>query len=257
MQKIAILGGGIGALATAAELTNDPDWQKNYEITIYQMGWRLGGKGASGRNREMSDRIQEHGIHLWMGFYENAFNLIRQVYAEANQKNLMPTSPFTDAQKAFSPMNYTPMMEQVGDAWKIWPLNWWPGYKVWGDPSSGLQFPGDESTFEEKHQPPTPLDFVKLLLNRATSFLDEKKDKHPILVSLYKDAASHISGAVGSTPVLPDEAEPEGDHTLLIASPHSSIRFPSTSLSIRRRYISSWRSGSRTSTKRSLSWSSI
>lgn len=46
MQKIAILGGGIGALATAAELTNDPDWQRNYDITIYQMGWRLGGKGA-------------------------------------------------------------------------------------------------------------------------------------------------------------------------------------------------------------------
>ena len=29
MKKIAILGGGIGALATAAELTNDPNWQKD------------------------------------------------------------------------------------------------------------------------------------------------------------------------------------------------------------------------------------
>jgi glycine/D-amino acid oxidase-like deaminating enzyme len=59
MQKIAILGGGIGALATAAELTNDPNWQKNYDITIYQMGWRLGGKGANGRNRDISNRIPE------------------------------------------------------------------------------------------------------------------------------------------------------------------------------------------------------
>ena len=137
MQKIAVLGGGIGALATAAELTNDPDWQKNYDITIYQMGWRLGGKGASGRNRDISDRIQEHGIHLWMGFYENAFQMIRRIYDEAHQKNLMPQSPFTDARKAFSPMNFTPMMEQVGTDWKLWNLDWLPT----------SEFPGEESTF--------------------------------------------------------------------------------------------------------------
>ena len=51
-QKIAILGGGVGAVVTAFELTSQPDWQKRYDITLYQMGWRLGGKGASGRNAE-------------------------------------------------------------------------------------------------------------------------------------------------------------------------------------------------------------
>ena len=205
MQKIAILGGGIGALATAAEITNAPDWQQHYDITIYQMGWRLGGKGASGRNRAISDRIQEHGIHLWMGFYENAFQLIRQAYTEAHQKNLMPASPFTDARKAFSPMNYTPMMEQVGEDWKFWNLNWLP---------TG-EFPGEDSTFEQRQQPPTPLNFVKLLLNRLTSFLDEKKNTHPILVSLYQDAAGHLCNAVATIPTLPTEAEPHGIHTAL------------------------------------------
>jgi uncharacterized protein with NAD-binding domain and iron-sulfur cluster len=87
MQKIAILGGGIGALATAVEITNDPRRQENYDITIYQMGWRLRGKGASGRSRNIFDRIQEHGIHLWMGFYENVFQMIRQAYAEAHEKS--------------------------------------------------------------------------------------------------------------------------------------------------------------------------
>jgi uncharacterized protein with NAD-binding domain and iron-sulfur cluster len=205
MQKIAILGGGIGALATAAEITNDTGWAKNYDITIYQMGWRLGGKGASGRNREISDRIQEHGIHLWMGFYENAFQLIRQAYDEAHAKNLMPQSPFTDARKAFSPMNYTPMMEQVGAEWKFWNLNWLPSD----------DFPGEESTFEQKQQPPTPFEFAKLLLNRATTFLDENKNKHPILVELYEDAAGHLCNAVGSTQVLTAEAQPQGQHTAL------------------------------------------
>ncbi len=205
MQKIAILGGGIGSLAAAAELTNDPDWQENYEITIYQMGWRLGGKGASGRNRKVHDRIQEHGIHLWMGFYENAFHMIRQVYDEANKKGLMPHSPFTDARKAFTPMNYTPMMEQVGKEWKLWPLNWWP---------SG-EFPGEPERFDKCEQPPTPLDFLNIILERSAKFFDDNKDKHPILTLLYKDAATHLSDAVGYTPVLPSGTEPEGDHTLL------------------------------------------
>ena len=44
------------------------------------MGWRLGGKGASGRG--VADRIEEHGLHLWMGFYENAFRLMRDCYEE-------------------------------------------------------------------------------------------------------------------------------------------------------------------------------
>ena len=69
---------GVAALTAAYELTRTPALRGQYDITVYQMGWRLGGKGASGRNRNMCDRIQEHGIHLWMGFYENAFHLIRQ-----------------------------------------------------------------------------------------------------------------------------------------------------------------------------------
>ena len=44
-ERIAILGGGAAALTTAFELTRDADWQERYEITVYQMGWRLGGKG--------------------------------------------------------------------------------------------------------------------------------------------------------------------------------------------------------------------
>jgi uncharacterized protein with NAD-binding domain and iron-sulfur cluster len=205
MQKIAILGGGIGSLAAAAELTNDPDWQKNYEITIYQMGWRLGGKGASGRNQKIHDRIQEHGIHLWMGFYENAFNLIRQIYAEAHAKELMRNSPFTDAREAFTPMNYTPMMEQVGKDWKLWPINWLPSN----------EFPGDPERFDNCEQPPTPLGFLNIILNRAVDFLDGHRDKYPILTTLYKDAATHLSDAVGFVPHLPTHAEPDGDHSLL------------------------------------------
>lgn len=81
-KKIAILGGGIGGLAAAFGLTEFPDWQNQYEITIYQLGWRLGGKAASGRNAHAHQRIEEHGLHVWMGFYENAFRMMRTCYAE-------------------------------------------------------------------------------------------------------------------------------------------------------------------------------
>ncbi|NJP08916.1 MAG: NAD(P)-binding protein [Leptolyngbyaceae cyanobacterium RU_5_1] len=47
--KIAVLGGGMGSLAAAFELSNTPELRSRYEITVYQLGWRLGGKGASGR----------------------------------------------------------------------------------------------------------------------------------------------------------------------------------------------------------------
>ncbi len=61
--RVAVVGGGCAALTTAYELTK-PEHEGLYEVTVYQMGWRLGGKGASGRGP--SDRIEEHGLHLWM-----------------------------------------------------------------------------------------------------------------------------------------------------------------------------------------------
>ena len=66
-------------MAAAFELTR-PEHAGRYEVTVYQLGWRLGGKGASGRGP--AGRIEEHGLHLWMGFYENAFRLMRECYAE-------------------------------------------------------------------------------------------------------------------------------------------------------------------------------
>ena len=68
--RVAVIGGGCAALTAAFELTR-PQHLGRYQVTVYQMGWRLGGKGASGRNP--AGRIEEHGLHLWMGFYENAF----------------------------------------------------------------------------------------------------------------------------------------------------------------------------------------
>jgi uncharacterized protein with NAD-binding domain and iron-sulfur cluster len=93
--RVAIVGGGCAGVTAAFELTR-PALAGRYEVTVHQVGWRLGGKGASGRGP--SARIEEHGLHLWMGFYENAFRLMRECYAELGRdKASCPISDWTDA----------------------------------------------------------------------------------------------------------------------------------------------------------------
>src|SRR6266700_2951678 len=93
--RVAVIGGGCAALTTAFELTR-PEHRGRFQVTVYQTGWRLGGKGASGRG--VADRIEEHGLHLWLGFYENAFRLMRECYAElARDPAHCPIADWSDA----------------------------------------------------------------------------------------------------------------------------------------------------------------
>ena len=48
--KVAVLGGGVGGMTAAFELTATPELRERFDVTVYQLGWRIGGKGASGRN---------------------------------------------------------------------------------------------------------------------------------------------------------------------------------------------------------------
>src|SRR3546814_4752561 len=74
-RKIAILGGGVGALTSAFYLASQPGAAEKYEITVYSIGWRLGGKCATGRNPEFGNRIEEHGIHGFLGSYYNTLSM--------------------------------------------------------------------------------------------------------------------------------------------------------------------------------------
>jgi uncharacterized protein with NAD-binding domain and iron-sulfur cluster len=119
LQKIAILGGGAGSLAAAFYLSAQPGWRERYEITVYQQGWRLGGKGASGRNAALAQRIEEHGLHIWFGFYANAFAMIRAVYEELGRP---PGAPLASWDQAFRPQDTIALAEQVGSEWRPWHL---------------------------------------------------------------------------------------------------------------------------------------
>jgi uncharacterized protein with NAD-binding domain and iron-sulfur cluster len=122
-RRVAILGGGMGGLSAAFELTDprNPAAQ-NLEVTVYTLGWRLGGKGASGRNVSgppgVRGRIEEHGLHVWFGFYENAFNQVQRCYAELGRPAGAPLARWDDA---FKPHDFIVSEEKIGERWEHWP----------------------------------------------------------------------------------------------------------------------------------------
>lgn len=112
--RVAVLGGGVASLTTALELTATPELRDRYEVTIYQLGWRVGGKCATGRNRAMGDRIEEHGLHLWYGGYANAFDLLRRCYEELDRPE---SAPIRSLETAFAPMRYCVLYDHYDGEW--------------------------------------------------------------------------------------------------------------------------------------------
>src|SRR5262245_37450553 len=116
-QKIAVLGGGVGSLSAVFGITSRPDWKDRYEIDVYQLGWRLGGKCATGRNQTQHCRIEEHGLHVWGGYYENAFAMMRQCYDELNRPAHAPLATW---EQAFKRQSLITVEEFLKGQW----LNW-------------------------------------------------------------------------------------------------------------------------------------
>ncbi len=133
--RVAVIGGGCAALTAAFELTR-PEHNGHYEVTVYQMGWRLGGKGASGRG--IANRVEEHGLHLWMGFYENAFRLMRECYAERRES--FPNCRFSDWHDAFKPAPHVGVADRTSDGWDFWLAHFPPGQGEPGDPTTSGPF---------------------------------------------------------------------------------------------------------------------
>ncbi len=153
-QKVVILGGGVASITAAYELTNAPDWNENYEVTIYQMGWRLGGKCASGRNSAFGDRIEEHGLHILCGFYENAFHTIRGCYEDLIKMGLRsPDAPNASWKQAFSPKDNVDLCEYIDGQWIPWTLIRSQNGRTPGDYSEGA--------------PATPWQFVQRLISHV------------------------------------------------------------------------------------------
>jgi uncharacterized protein with NAD-binding domain and iron-sulfur cluster len=179
-EKIAILGGGVGAMTTAYALTKQLGWRERYEITVYQLGWRLGGKGACGRNAAVAERIEEHGPHVWFGFYNQAFQMLRDSYQYLKDHGLTPDSPFQECiPDAMAPLDHSSLMENVGGDWKAWHVKFPnrpgtpsdPKPDVWEQVLYAIDWLLDhEETL--KQQAGTNLEKVELRRNKFVFWLD-------------------------------------------------------------------------------------
>ena len=99
--RVVILGGGMAGLATAWELTRGDWWTRLGGVTVYQRGWRLGGKGASSRGRH--GRIEEHGLHVLLGCYDATFRVLRECYSELDRERTDPSCPIGTWDEALRP----------------------------------------------------------------------------------------------------------------------------------------------------------
>lgn len=97
------------------------------------MGWRLGGKGASSRG--VNGRVEEHGLHLWLGFYENAFRLIRDCYEELDRD---PAScPIATFEDAFQMDDWVSVTDRLDSGeWDVWTAKFPRTPGLPGDPFS-------------------------------------------------------------------------------------------------------------------------
>lgn len=127
--RVAIVGAGMAGLATAAELLREPGAAERFDVTIYQLGWRAGGKGASGRNLNpgLAERIEEHGLHVWFGCYDNAWSLLQRCWSAIGRG--------PDMLELFQGQTDTPYMEDVG-GWKVWPVHFPRKYGTLGQNSA-------------------------------------------------------------------------------------------------------------------------
>ena len=109
----------MGGLAAAYFLT-DPTLNNHCDVTVYTMGWRLGGKGASGRDQARYNRILEHGLHIWFGTYHNAIALMHRCYAELGRA---PGEPLATFDEAFKAQRRVVLLENVADDWRSWKID--------------------------------------------------------------------------------------------------------------------------------------
>jgi uncharacterized protein with NAD-binding domain and iron-sulfur cluster len=179
-KKVVILGGGIGAMTAAFELTNSEELRAKYDVTVYQLGWRLGGKGASGRKQvDGAERIEEHGLHILMGCYENAFHLLRQCYEELDRPH---GTPLRTIKNAFEPHSQVVAEQYFKEEWHQWHFDF-PEDKDW---LGRVKYPG------KRDKLPGFFTYIKRILQwLASAFADADHKLKELATGLAANDQSH------------------------------------------------------------------
>jgi len=111
------------------------DVRDEVEVTVYQRGWRLGGKCATSRG--VHGRIEEHGLHVWLGYYDNAFRLLQDVYGELDRPATDPGCPVATWRDAVAPADDVGVEDGGSGSWAHWLARFSPNDEVPGSAPEG------------------------------------------------------------------------------------------------------------------------
>lgn len=129
----------MAGLAAAWRLS-EPGWQQRFSsITVLERGHRLGGKGASSRG--CHGRIEEHGLHVWLGHYDNAFRVIRECYAELDRERTDPHCPIRTWRDAFFPAGQIGLFDRGANDWTPWVATFSGNLLLPGEPGADGRAP--------------------------------------------------------------------------------------------------------------------
>jgi uncharacterized protein with NAD-binding domain and iron-sulfur cluster len=135
-RKVAILGAGPAGLSAALALSRTREQRALYDVTIYQSGWRAGGKCATGRAMDKGWRVEQNGSHYLFGCYGNSFEIVQEAYEVLSEHGV---SDFGDYRGQFVPRNLIVAQKDRGkNRWESWFLHL-PETTGW--PDRGKKYP--------------------------------------------------------------------------------------------------------------------
>ena len=177
--KVAVLGGGPAACTAALYLARQRD---RYEVSLYTTGFRLGGKCQSWRNPAKAWRIEEHGLHAFLGFYHNAFTAVQDAYLGAFPDDGLGQALYG---QAFHAEPYNGVMVKRDDVWS---------YCATPTLSTSAKSPGTDD-LQSGH---ALLLAMEGALARAVDHLAAIGHEHPLLGRTLTDARQELERAAAN-----------------------------------------------------------
>ncbi|HJW64528.1 MAG TPA: FAD-dependent oxidoreductase, partial [Actinomycetes bacterium] len=170
--RVLVLGGGMAGLVAAWRLS-EPGWRERFSsITVLERGFRLGGKGASGRGQH--GRVEEHGLHVWLGHYDNAFRVMRECYGELDRDRTAPSCPIRGWRDAFLPTGALGLFDRDRGGWAPWVARFSPNRLLPGEPDADGRAPSVAELLLRS----------ALLLRDFYASLEPGRPRTPVLLSL-------------------------------------------------------------------------